>query len=376
MAPQPSTEERSARLHRVAAEAAGEGLDAVLITAGGNLEYLTGYRGSITTERITCLVVVPGRDPLVLLPRLERPLMEVVAAAGGPQLELVTWEDGEDSLDRLSALLPDGVRRIGVDAQMWSERSLGLAARRPGAELTGAGSMLQRLRSVKSPTEVRALEEAAAAIDTVHARMGEWLRPGRTEREIGADIAAAILAAGHATVEFVIVGSGPNGASPHHELSDRVVRPGEPVVVDIGGRMPSGYNSDCTRTYLIGQPPAEIAALYAALQRAQLAQCERAAAGIVAQELDAVGREIITEAGYGEYFVHRTGHGIGLDVHEEPYVVAGSGLPLPAGATFSIEPGIYLPGVGGARIEDIVVCEPGGGRRLNQRPRDLHLLPG
>ncbi|HET9655807.1 MAG TPA: Xaa-Pro peptidase family protein [Kineosporiaceae bacterium] len=367
--------ECAGRLERAAERAAEAGLDAVLVTPGGNLEYLTGYRGSITTERITCLVLVPGRDPVVLLPRLERAVAEV-AMTGGPQLELVTWDDGEDPLDRLAALLPDGTGRIGVDAQMWSERSLGLAARLPQARQVSAGPLLLQLRAVKSPAELAALAQAAAAIDSVHARMGEWLRAGRTEREIGADIAAAILGAGHLTVEFVIVGSGPNGASPHHELSDRVVQPGEPVVVDIGGRMPSGYNSDCTRTYVVGEPSAEIAALYAVLQRAQAAQCEAAGAGITASELDAVGRRIIAEAGYGEYFLHRTGHGIGLEVHEEPYVVAGSPLPLPAGATFSIEPGIYLPGVGGARIEDIVACEPGGGRRLNLRPRDLQVLPG
>lgn len=366
--------ECAGRLERAAERAAHAGLDAVLVTPGGNLEYLTGYRGSITTERITCLVLVPGRDPVVLLPRLERAVAEV-AMTGGPQLELVTWDDGEDPLDRLAALLPDGIGRIGVDAQMWSERSLGLAVRLPQARQTSAGPLLLQLRAVKSPAELAALAQAATAIDSVHARMGEWLRAGRTEREIGADIAAAIVAAGHLTVEFVIVGSGPNGASPHHELSDRVVQPGEPVVVDIGGRMPSGYNSDCTRTYMVGEPSAEIAALYAVLQRAQAAQCEAAAAGTTVSELDAVGRRIITEAGYGEHFLHRTGHGIGLEVHEEPYVVAGSPLPLPAGATFSIEPGIYLPGVGGARIEDIVACEPGGGRRLNLRPRDLQVLP-
>ena len=226
----------------------------------------------------------------------------------------------------------------------------------------------------KSPAEEMALAAAGAAIDSVHAEMARWLRPGQTERQVGADIAAAIMAAGHETVEFVIVGSGPNGASAHADLTDRVVQAGESVVVDIGGRMPSGYNSDCTRTYVIGEPDASFLELYAVLQEAQWAQCEAAAPGITAEGLDAVGRRIIEDAGYGEYFVHRTGHGIGLDVHEEPYIVHGSPVALERGATFSVEPGIYLPGVGGARIEDIVVCESGGARRLNVRSRELAIL--
>ncbi len=360
------------RMDAVSAAAAEAGLGAVLITPGGNLQYLTGYRGSITTERITCLVLAPGRDPVLLVPRLERPLA-ADALAGGPQVELVTWDDGEDSLDRLVALLPSGADSLAIDEQMWAGRATGLAQRTSGKQVS-ARSILEPLRVRKSEAEVAALAEAATAIDGVHAQMGDWLAPGRTEREVGADISAAILAAGHESVEFVIVGSGPNSASAHAELTDRVIEPGEPVVVDIGGRMPSGYNSDSTRTYVIGAPDAHFTRLYSVLQEAQRVQCEQASPGITAQGLDAAGRTVIERAGYGEYFVHRTGHGIGLDVHEEPYIVTGSSLALTAGAAFSIEPGIYLPGVGGARIEDIVICAEGGARRLNQRPRDLQVL--
>jgi Xaa-Pro aminopeptidase len=361
------------RMDRVVVEAVDAGIDAVLVTPGGNLEYLTGYRGSITTERITCLVLAPHRPPVLLVPRLELPLVEATPD-GATRFEPVTWDDGEDALDRLAALLPPGMHRVALDAQMWCERSLGLAERSPGVEQVSAGPLLQRLRSRKSRSELGSLEQAAQAIDEVHAHLGEWLRAGRTEREIGTDIMSAILATGHETVEFVIVASGPNSASPHAGLSDRVVREGEPVVVDIGGRMPSGYNSDSTRTYVIGEPTPDFAALYAVLRQAQALQCERAAAGMLAAELDAVGRDIITAAGYGKYFVHRTGHGIGLETHEEPYVVAGSAVRLEHNMTFSVEPGIYIPGVGGARIEDILVCEPGGGRRLNQLSRELHVL--
>ena len=204
----------------------------------------------------------------------------------------------------------------------------------------------------------------------MHARVPGWLRAGRTEREVGADIAEAILAEGHATVDFVIVASGPNAASPHHEVSDRVLEPGDAVVVDIGGAMPSGYCSDSTRTYAIGEPPAEFTAYYKVLYDAQEAACAAVRPGVTAESVDAAAREPITAAGYGEAFFHRTGHGIGLESHEDPYIVAGNGEVLEPGMAFSVEPGIY-PGPHGARIEDIVVCTADGYERLNNTPREL-----
>jgi Xaa-Pro aminopeptidase len=205
--------------------------------------------------------------------------------------------------------------------------------------------------------------------------MGEWLRPGRTEREVARDIAAAIIETGHESADFVIVASGPNGASPHHDVSDRVIRAGDPVVVDIGGTTEDGYCSDSTRTYAVGEPPAAFLELYEVLLRAQQTQTQALRPGLTAEELDAVGRDIITGAGYGEHFIHRTGHGIGLETHEDPYIVAGSARPLEPGMAFSVEPGIYLPGLFGARIEDIAVCTESGGERLNLTGRDLMVLP-
>ena len=222
----------------------------------------------------------------------------------------------------------------------------------------------------KSAAEVAALREAGEAIDRVHARVPGWLRPGRTEREVGLQIADAILAEGHDTVDFVIVGSGPNAASPHHEVSDRIFQPGDAVVVDIGGTMPSGYCSDCTRTYAIGEPPAEFTAYYKVLQDAQEAACAAVRPGVTAESVDAAAREPITAAGYGASFIHRTGHGIGLEGHEDPYIVAGNSEALEPGMAFSVEPGIY-PGPHGARIEDIVVCTADGYQRLNHAPREL-----
>ena len=357
----------------VEAQARANGTDAILIGPGANLEYLTGYRGSITTERLTCLVLVPGREPLMFAPLLEQPLVEW-ALQDGADLSVVTWADGDDWLDGLISLLPATPRRIAVDAQMWFDRWSAVKRRLPMAEIVSAGPVMSRLRSAKTLAEIAALEQAGAAIDTVHANMAHWLRAGRREREVGADVAAAILAAGHQTVEFVIVAAGPNSASPHAEVTDRVIQPGEPVVVDIGGRMPSGYNSDCTRTYLIGEPSEDFARLYDVLESAQQVQCAMIRPGVLPEDIDAAGRAIITEAGFGPQFMHRTGHGIGLETHEAPYIVRGCRTPLAAGATFSIEPGIYRPHVGGARIEDIVVCETGGARRLNHGPRKLRLL--
>jgi Xaa-Pro aminopeptidase len=217
---------------------------------------------------------------------------------------------------------------------------------------------------------VAALLAAGAAIDRVHARVPGWLRPGRTEREVGADIAEAIVAEGHARADFTIVASGPNAASPHHELSDRVLCAGDAVVVDIGGTMPSGYCSDCTRTYAIGAPPADFAGYYAVLKDAQQAACAAVKPGVAAERIDAAAREPISAAGFGQWFFHRTGHGIGLETHEDPYIVAGNTEPLAPGMAFSVEPGIY-PGPHGARIEDIVVCTDAGAERANQASREL-----
>ena len=239
----------------------------------------------------------------------------------------------------------------------------------PETEQVAGVQVLGHVRMRKGPDEIEALREAGAAIDVVHRQVPTWLRAGRTEREVGADIARGILDAGHRTVDFVIVGSGPNGASPHHELSNRVIEAGDVVVVDIGGTMPSGYCSDSTRTYLLGDGPEP--GYYAALEQAQATAVSAVRPGITCEALDAVGRDMLSEAGWGEWFIHRTGHGIGLDTHEEPYIVAGNTLALEPGMAFSIEPGVYLAGQHGARIEDIVVCGEQGAIVCNNTPHEL-----
>ncbi len=343
------------------------GLDAVLLTPGPDLRYVTGYDAK-QLERLTCLAVPAEGDPALYVPRLELPAAQA-SPAGSLGLEIIPWEETADPF-RLVAGRLGNVAAVGLSDRMWALFVLRFRDVLPAARLALASGALRPLRIRKSAAEVEALREAGAAIDRVHARVPGWLRAGRTEREVGADIAEAIRAEGHATVDFVIVASGPNAASPHHEVSDRVLEPGDAVVVDIGGMMPSGYCSDSTRTYAIGEPPAEFAAYYKVLQDAQEAACAAVRPGVTAESVDAAAREPITAAGYGEAFFHRTGHGIGLEVHEDPYIVAGNGEVLEPGMAFSVEPGIY-PGPHGARIEDIVVCTADGYQRLNNTPRDL-----
>ncbi|MBF9071146.1 M24 family metallopeptidase [Streptacidiphilus fuscans] len=362
------------RVARAQQAARAAGLDALLVSPGPDLRYLTGYE-ALPLERLTCLVAPAEGAPFLVVPLLEQPAAEA-SPVGALDIEIVPWRETEDPYALVASRLPRGLGRVGLDNHMFAEKVLAFRDALPGTEQALAGQVIGELRIRKSAAEVAALLEAAEAIDKVHSAVEEWLRPGRTEREVGRDIADAITAAGHATVDFVIVASGPNGASPHAEVSDRVIREGEPVVVDIGGTMPSGYCSDSTRNYCVGRPPARYESLYEVLLAAQKEQCDAVGPGVTAEALDAVGRDLIAEAGYGDYFVHRTGHGIGLETHEEPYIVAGSSRPLEPGMAFSIEPGIYLPGEFGARIEDIAVCTADGGERLNLTSRELRILAG
>jgi Xaa-Pro dipeptidase len=366
----------TARLARAREVTRLAGLDALLITPSADLRYLLGLtKGS--HERLTCLVLPAEGDPLLVVPALERPGLN-----GIPVLELgldiAEWADGEDPYALIARLLQASARppaRIGVGDAMPAAHLLGLRAALPGCAQQLASTVLAPLRMRKDSAEIAVLSKAAQAIDRVHARMGEWLRVGRTEAQVGADVAAAIIAEGHTEAGFVIIGSGPHGASPHHAVSDRVIQPGDVVVVDIGGPTPEGYFSDCTRTYSLGEPAEDVVSCYAVLQAAQDAAVAAVAAGRTAAYVDAAARNVLSDAGLGNRFIHRTGHGIGLEVHEQPYIVAGNDLVLEPGMVFSVEPGIYLPGRWGARIEDIVVVGAQGATRLNHRPRELTVLP-
>lgn len=357
----------AARLARAASLASDAGLDAIIVGPGPDLQYLVGVEGD-TIERLTALVIGPSLPPTVVVPRME--LAKVRSTAVGELgLAVADWVDGEDPYALVTAAVGT-VSRVGVSDALPALHVIPIGDRL-GLRLELATPVLREGRMIKDAEEIVELRRAGDAIDAVHRRVPEWLRAGRTEREVAADIAEAIVAEGHRTVEFVIVGSGPNGADPHHEVSDRVIEEGDVVVVDIGGAVPSGYNSDSTRTYVVGTPDPAAAERIAVLVKAQQAAVDAVRPGATAAEVDAAARTVLTDAGLGKAFLHRTGHGIGVSVHEEPYIAPGNDLVLREGMAFSIEPGIYFAGEWGARIEDIVVVTADGGERLNVAPHTL-----
>ncbi len=282
------------RVHAARELADEAGVDLLVLTPGSDLRYLSGYHAH-AMERLTALVVPRRGDPFLVVPRLEAPMVDA-SPAGGLGLELLAWDETDDAFALLAsaatARLGSSPTRVAVGARTWAEHALGVQRALPGSALEIAAPVIDRLRMVKSPAEIEELAIAGAAIDRVHARMAEWLTVGRTEAEVGADIGAAILAEGHTGIDFTIVGSGPNGASPHHELSDRVVQAGDLVVVDIGGETPTGYRSDCTRTYVVGgSADAEVAEWYAVLQAAQEAATAAVRPGVTAEQIDAAARD-------------------------------------------------------------------------------------
>jgi Xaa-Pro aminopeptidase len=355
-----------------AAEAAGErGIDALLITPSPDYAYLLGYRAP-ALERLTCLVLRAEGAPILVLPRLEEPLARHELGELADEIELVAWDETDDPI-QVVRLLVGSAMRVAVQDQMWARFALRLRAAVEPAQVVEAGPTMSALRAVKSVEEIDRLRAAGAAADAAMRAITSERLSGRTEAEVSARIREHLLVAGHETAEFAIVASGPNSASPHHTPGGRVIEPGDAIVLDIGGSL-GGYASDTSRTAFVGEPPREFAALFAVLRDAQAAACEAVRPGVPAADIDAVARERITDAGYGEQFIHRTGHGIGMETHEEPYVVASNPQPLVEGNAFSIEPGIYVPDTWGARIEDIVVCTATGGERLNTTSTGLAIV--
>ena len=346
-----------------------QGIDLLLVGPSADLRYLVGYH-ALPLERLTLLVVPAEGDPGLVVPRLELPRARDQGVA--EHVSLRSWEEDEDPFRLVAEIVSAHASDSAVYAvqdRLWASFLLRLQQRLPDGEWQAATSVMRHLRIVKDDTEVEALRGAGRAIDAVHAQVPGLLRPGRTEREVARDIADLILD-DHDEVNFVIVAAGANGASPHHETSDRELSPGDAVVIDIGGTR-DGYCSDMTRNYTVGPASDEYRAVHDVLLEAQRAAVAAVAPGVSAEEVDAVAREHISEAGYGERFLHRTGHGIGIEEHEEPWIVAGNDEPLRPGMAFSVEPGIYVDGRFGARIEDIVVVTETGVERLNVLDRDL-----
>ncbi|HEY7199988.1 MAG TPA: aminopeptidase P family protein [Candidatus Dormibacteraeota bacterium] len=358
------------RMTRAADAARAAGLAGVLVTPGPDLLYLTGYAPVAITERLTMLVIAPGRDPAMIVPTLERPDAEVAPSARA--LRIVDWLDGSDPYAKAARLLDAG-GRYAISDSAWAMHALGLQEQVPDATCVSMTRALPMLRAIKGEDELERLTNAGAAADAAYLAILRVRFAGRRETEIGADLAELLREHGHSEVDFTVVGSGPNGANPHHEIGERVIETGDMVVLDFGGIV-AGYGSDTTRTVHVGEPTEEERRVHEIVVRAQQAGFEAVRPGVACQDVDRAARQVIEDAGYGERFIHRTGHGIGLTTHEPPYIIEGETHPLEPGMCFSIEPGIYLPGRFGVRIEDIVTVTADGGRRLNRTPRDLAIV--
>lgn len=357
------------RMDRVRGRMAEVGVDALLLSLGADLPWLTGYH-AMPLERLTMLVLPADGDATLVVPRLEAPR---VAEQPGV-FSVHPWGETDDPIEVVAGLV--GTRTsLAISDRAWATFLLQLQSTCPQAKWQPASYVTSPLRAVKDAAEIAALAKASAAADRVAAELlgGSINLIGRREAEVSAELGRRLRDEGHERVNFAIVGSGPNSASPHHEPGDRVIGEREAVVCDFGGTL-DGYCSDITRTVFTGDPPAEFRDLYASLQEAQAQAVAAATVGTPCEDVDGVARRIITEAGYGDFFIHRTGHGIGLEEHEDPYLVGGNCEPLAAGHAFSIEPGIYLEGRFGARIEDIVVATADGPRSLNTADHSLHVV--
>jgi Xaa-Pro aminopeptidase len=353
------------RIARAAAAADEAGLAGLLVAPGPDLLYLTGYTPNEVTERLTLLVVAAGRDPVLVLPGFERPDAE------GADVEFLEWSDGQDPYALAADVIGPG--RWAVSDACWALHVFPLQEALPDSSFASMTAALPLLRAIKDTDELARLAAAGAAADATFADVLTVRFAGRREVDVAGDLARLLLHHGHASADFTIVGSGPNGANPHHGAGERVIEVGDAVVMDFGGTF-DGYGSDTTRTVHVGEPTDEHLRVYEVVRAAQQAGFEAVRPGAACQDVDRAARAVIDEAGYGDLFTHRTGHGIGVTVHEPPYIVEGETQPLQPGMCFSIEPGIYVPGSFGVRIEDIVTVTEAGGRRLNDSPHELQIV--
>ena len=346
---------------------AAQGAQAVVVRGGSDMVYLTGYKAS-SMERITAFVAsTDAAVPTMFVPAIEAPLV-----TDRPEIySVVGWSDDQDPVAMIATQL-GAATKVLVSDELWAHHLLGLQRLLPDTEFVSFSASLGGLRSVKSDDEMLAIQTVGGLANSVAAQLqqGEIPLVGRTEREIAKDISQRLLDAGHETVEFCIVASGPNSASPHHHPGDRVVQENEMVLCDFGGSH-KGYNSDITRCVWTGPIPADVAATWDTLKKAQQAAVDAARPGASLGDVDSAARDVISDAGFGDYFIHRTGHGIGTEVHEQPYVKAGNDEQVVEGHAFSIEPGIYIAGQWGMRLEDIVVIADKGAIRCSTTDHNL-----
>ncbi|MFC9497046.1 aminopeptidase P family protein [Streptomyces sp. NPDC056982] len=369
--PAPFTaDDYKARMERAARSAADAGLAGVLVAPGPDMVWLTGYSPTADTERLTMLVLAPGRDPVLVVPTLEAP--DAAKAVGADALTLWDWTDGKDPY-AVTAPLLDVSGRFGVSDNAWAMHLIGLQKTLPDTSYASLTEALPMLRAVKDAAELERLTAAGEAADATYEEIKKVPFAGRREIDVAGDLAGLLRQFGHSQVDFTVVGSGPNGANPHHEAGERVIENGDMVVLDFGG-LKHGYGSDTSRTVHVGEPTAEERRVHDVVREAQAAGCAAVRPGAACQDVDRAARAVITEFGYGQYFIHRTGHGIGVTTHEPPYMIEGEEQPLVPGMCFSVEPGIYLPGRFGVRIEDIVTVTEDGVRRLNSTSRDMAIV--
>ena len=351
---------RQLRLTRVRTAMLEAGFDTLLLSLGADLPWITGYH-AMPLERLTMLVLPVDDTPTLVIPGMEAARVHEM-----PELfNMRPWGETESPTKIVADLV--GTRtNLGISDRSWSTFLLDLQTLLPGANWRQASQVTGSLRAVKDAAEIDALQNAAAAVDIIAAQLqnGEISLIGRTEAEVSADLSARILAEGHEIVNFAIVAAGENAASPHHHPGSRVIRANEVVLTDFGGTM-ADYCSDITRCVYTGEPPAEFAELYEVLMASQAAGVAAGTVGTPCEGIDQASRRVIDDAGLGRYFIHRTGHGIGMEAHEDPYMVSGNTEPLLAGHAYSVEPGIYVSGRWGARLEDIVVATDDGPLSLN-----------
>ena len=350
------------------AMAAGR-VDLAAIAPTDNMRYLAGYV-SHPDERL-CLLLVSAQPPcedrglpraVVVVPRLNAGEWEARA-----NLPLFTWADDEGPGGALKAALSGlgltSVARLVVDGEMRADFLLPLMEMSAATETVPLAALNAPLRLCKSPEEVEALQKAAAQADRAMQAAVDACRPGVTEAQVAWAVEEAFRRDGAETVCFTLIGSGPNGAAPHHHSGARVLQRGDAIVIDIGASL-DHYKSDITRMVFLGEPPAEFVKAYDAVLQANERSRAAVAPGVHACEVDRAARDVLEAAGYGPNFIHRTGHGLGLSIHEPPWIMAGNEQPLEAGMVFSVEPGVYLPGKFGIRIEDIVVVTESGSRNM------------
>jgi len=355
------------RMARARARMEELGLDALLCSVGPDLPYLTGYE-AMPLERLTMLVVTHEEPAVLVVPRLEAP--RVVEQPNVFTID--AWDETDDPIARVAAHVGT-VGEVAIGDQTWSRFVLALQGALHGARFRSAHEVLAPIRVVKDAEEIARLTAAARVVDTIAQAMRDRPFAGRTEHHVHRELVERMLDGGHERANFAIVASGSNAASPHHDPTDRVIEPGDVVLCDFGGSR-NGYCSDITRMFCVGEPSPAVRDAYAALVEAQEAAFRSAVVGASCASVDRVARDVLAAAGLGARFVHRTGHGIGIDAHEDPYLVAGNAEPLDVGHCFSIEPGVYVPGEFGLRLEDIVVATDAGPVRLNEAPRDLAIV--